>query len=195
MGSKNLKAIAVRGTRDIPVARVAEFREASKRILEKIRNYPERGIRQEVGSSKVVHAAQKGILPAHNYQTGLVPSSNELWRPEDFKKYMRTGPVLCGNCPLSHPYGCNQMAEIREGPYQGSMQGVSFSFLVWEWGSKCGIEDLRALVRCKEMSNRYGLDQAGAIPFALELFQRGIISRDDLGGGNCAGRTSETSSG
>jgi aldehyde:ferredoxin oxidoreductase len=183
MGSKNLKAIAVRGTREIPIARREEFREASDRITERIRSYPERGIRQEVGSiSKVVDAARKGTAPAHNYQTGLVPSSNELWRPEDFKQYLRTGPVLCGECPLSAHYGCNQMAEVREGPYQSAMQGISFSFLVWDWGSKCGIENLPAMIKCKEMCNRYGLDQAGTIPFALELFQRGIITRADLGG-------------
>ncbi len=183
MGSKRLKAIAVRGTREVAISRLDEFRDASARITEKIRSYPERGLRQEVGSiSKVVSAARRGAMQARNYQTGVVPSSNALWRPEDFRQYMRPGPVFCGECPLSAYYGCNLMVEIPDGPYQGSMQGISFSFLLWEWASKCGIESFAAMVKCKEMCNRYGMDQCGSIPFALELFQRGVISRSDLGG-------------
>ncbi len=121
-------------------------------------------------------------MQARNYQTGLVPPSNDLWRPEDFRQYMRTGPVYCGQCGLSSHYGCNQMVEVPEGPYQGSLQGVSFSFLLWEWAGKCGIESFPAMVKCKEMASRYGMDQCGPIPFALELFQRGIITPADLGG-------------
>jgi aldehyde:ferredoxin oxidoreductase len=184
MGSKNLKAIAVRGTREIPIAFPEMFKEISKGIEERIREYPERGIRQEIGSiHKVVYAAEKGVLQAKNYQVGILPESNELWRPENFKTHLIKGPIYCGGCPLSIYYGCNVTADIKEGKYKGLyMPGISFSLLVWDWGSKCAIESFPAMLKCKEVCNRFGIDQAAPIPFAIELFQRGIITKEDLDG-------------
>jgi aldehyde:ferredoxin oxidoreductase len=184
MGSKKLKAVAVRGTRKIPIAFLEKFQEVSNEIEKKIRDYPERGLRQEVGSiHKVVDSAKKGCLQARNYQSGIVPESNDLWRPEDFKKYLVKGPIYCGQCSLSHHYGCHVTANVKEGKYKGlSMEGISFSLLIWEWASKCAIESLPAMMKCKEMCNRLGMDEVGPIPMALELHQRGIITEQDLGG-------------
>jgi len=184
MGSKNLKAIAVRGTGEIHAAFLEKFKEISVDIAERIKDFPERGMRQEIGSiHRVVDVAKKGILQAKNYQVGIVPDSNDLWRPETFKKYLVQGPVFCGKCPLSYLYGCNVTADIREGQYKGLyMQGISFSGLLWEFASMCAIESFPAMLKCKELCNRYGMDHVTPIPFALELFQRGIIKKEDLGG-------------
>jgi aldehyde:ferredoxin oxidoreductase len=184
MGSKNFKAIAVRGTREIPIAFPKMFKEISEEIEKRIRDYPERGLREEVGSvCKVVDTARKGGLQAKNFQTGILPESNDLWKPENFKSYLVKGPFLCGKCLLSTYYGCSMTADIKEGRYKGLyMQGVSFSFVVWYWGSMCAIESFPAMLKCKEACNRYGIDQACTIPFALELFQREIITKDDLDG-------------
>ena len=184
MGSKNLKAIAVRGTGEIRAALLEKFREISIEIEERIKDFPERGMRQEIGSiHRVVDTAKRGFLQAKNYQVGILPDSNELWRPETFKKYLIQGPIFCGECPLSHLYGCNVTADIREGKYKDLyMQGISFSGLLWEFASMCAIESFPAMLKCKEVCNRYGMDHVTPVPFALELFQRGIIKKGDLDG-------------
>jgi aldehyde:ferredoxin oxidoreductase len=184
MGSKNLKAIAVRGTYKKSIASLEMFKEIVKEIEERIKDYPERGLRQEIGSiCKVVDSARKGYLQAKNYQVGSLPQSNDLWRPESFKRYLRKGPIYCGNCSLSTYYGCNATADLTEGKHKGlNMQGISFSLLLWEWASQCGIESFPDMLKCKEVCNRYGIDQVGPIPFAIELFQRGIIKKEDLDG-------------
>jgi aldehyde:ferredoxin oxidoreductase len=184
MGSKNLKAVAVRGTGEIRAAFPEKFRDVSVEIAKRIEDFPERGMRQEIGSIyRVADTAKRKILQARNYQMGIVPESNDLWRPETFKKHLTKGPVFCGECPLSHLYGCNIAAPITEGEFKGrSMQGISFSGLLWEFAIMCGIESLPAMLKCKEVCNRYGMDQVTPVPFALELFQRGILKKEDFGG-------------
>ena len=184
MGSKNLKAIAVRGTGEVRAAFLERFREISADIANRIEDFPERGMRQEIGSIyRVADTAQKRILQAKNYQVGVVPDSNDLWRPETFKKYLTKGPVFCGKCSLSPLYGCNVTADIKEGKYKDVyMQGTSFSGLLWEFAIMCGIESFPAMLKCKEVCNRYGMDHVTPVPFALELFQRGIIRKEDLDG-------------
>ncbi len=182
MGSKNLKAVAVRGTQKKSIASLEMFKETAREIEDRIRSYPERGLRQEVGSiCKVVDSAKKGRLQARNFQVGSVPQSNDLWRPEGFKQHLRKGPTYCGNCLLSTYYGCSATADITEGRHKGlKMRGGAFSLLLWQWASQCGIESLLDMLKCKELCNRYGIDQVGPIPFAIELFQRGIITKEDL---------------
>ena len=184
MGSKNLKAIAVRGTGEVRAAFLERFREISADIANRIEDFPERGMRQEIGSIyRVADTAQKRILQAKNYQVGVVPDSNDLWRPETFKKYLTKGPVFCGKCSLSPLYGCNVTADIKEGKYKDVyMQGTSFSGLLWEFAIMCGIESFPAMLKCKEVCNRYGMDHVTPVPFALELFQRGILRKEDLDG-------------
>jgi aldehyde:ferredoxin oxidoreductase len=184
MGSKNLKAIAVRGTGEIRATFFEKFRDLSVEIAKRIEDFPERGMRQEIGSIyRVADTAKRKIVQARNYQTGIVPDSNELWRPETFKRYLTKGPVFCGQCTLSHLYGCNVDASIGEGEFKGRhMQGISFSGLLWEFAIMCGIESFSAMLKCKEVCNRYGMDQVTPVPFALELFQRGILKKEDLDG-------------
>lgn len=184
LGNKKLKAIAVRGTRQIPIAFPERFKQVAKEIEERIIHYPERGLRQEVGSIyKVVSSAKKEILPARNFQQGYLPPSSDLWRPEEYKRHITKGPLYCGKCALASYYGCNSTADIQEGKYKGSyIPGVGFSFLMWQWAGECAIEDFPAMAKCREMCNRYGMDEAGPIPFALELYQRGILRKEDLDG-------------
>jgi aldehyde:ferredoxin oxidoreductase len=184
MGSKNLKAIAVRGTKKIKIASPEMFMKTKKEIEARVKEYPERGLRLKVGSTgTVVYTAKKGGVGGKNYQTGILSESNEIWRPEGFTKYLTKGPVFCGGCLLSNYYGCNVTIDVKEGQYRGLyLEGAGYSHPVWNWGAKCAIESFPAMLKCKEMCNRYGMDQMGPIPFALELYQRGIITKEDNDG-------------
>jgi aldehyde:ferredoxin oxidoreductase len=182
MGSKNLKAVAVRGTREIRVAQQEKFQVLCEAIKERIRNYPEKGLKDKIGSLGK-QASRRGGFGARHFQVGTLPDSHDLWRPETFLQYLVPGPSYCGDCPLSHIWGCNATAVVKEGKYKGMyMEGIAFSNTVANWGSKCGIESFPDMMKCKEVCNRYGMDMDNPIPFALELFQRGILTREDFDG-------------
>jgi aldehyde:ferredoxin oxidoreductase len=184
LGNKKLKAVAVRGTGRIHVVLPEVFEKVSNEIKVRIKSYPEKGLRLKIGSTYVIaEAAERGSLGGMNYQVGVLPKSNDLWRPEDFTKHLVKGPPFCGDCLLSKFYGCDATLVAKKGKFKGTyLRGAGFSHPVWNWGVKCGIESFPAMVKFKEVCDRFGMDQMGPIPFALELFQRGIITKEDLDG-------------
>jgi aldehyde:ferredoxin oxidoreductase len=187
MGGKKLKAIAVRGTKGVvAVAEPEQFKAAVREITERIAAYPERGDRTRIGSNYLVQgAAESGMVPGtRNFQTTVLPRDSEVWNlPKSAEDCLTMGPEYGHHCPLAEYYGCNLMANIKTGEYAGmKVGGVCFSLPGWEWGAKCGIRSYPAIWKCRELCNRYGMDQSGPIPFALELFQRGIITRENTDG-------------
>jgi len=184
MGSKNLKAIAVRGTREIPIASPKMFKDFSQEIKERIQKYPERGLRQKVGSNYGTKSiAEQGALGGKNYQWGTVPKSSEIWRIDNLKKYLIQGPEYGYKCTLAPYYGCNLTAVVKKGKYEGMfLPGVCFSLPGNTWGGKCGIQTYPAMWKCRELCQKYGMDQVNPVPFALELYQRGIVDKKDTDG-------------
>ena len=186
MGTKKLKAIAVRGTREVPIANPERFKEAVFDAVDRIVSYPERGIRMTTGSNYLVRDAAKfGIVPARNFQTGVLPPNSDIWGlPESAQKHLTVVKGYYGyHCPYAKYFGCDLMADVKEGPYAGlKLGGIAYSFPGWEWGAKCGIKSYPAMWKCRELCNRYGMDQVTPIPFALELYDKGIITKGDTDG-------------
>jgi aldehyde:ferredoxin oxidoreductase len=186
MGTKKLKAIAVRGTREVPIADPERFKEAVKEATDRIISYPERGIRMIVGSNYVVRDAAKFEAgPARNFQTGVLSPDSDIWGlPESAQKHLTVVKGYYGyHCPYAKYYGCDLMADVKEGPYAGlKLGGICYSLPGWEWGTKCGINSYPAMWKCRELCNRYGMDQSTPIPFAMELYQKGIITKEETDG-------------
>jgi aldehyde:ferredoxin oxidoreductase len=186
MGAKRLKAIAVRGTKEVPIANPKRFQEAVKDAAKRVVDYPERGLRMSTGSNYLVRdAARFEIVPARNFQTGLLPPDSDSWGlPDSAQRHLIVEKGYYGyHCPYAQYYGCDLIAVVKEGPYAGlRVGGVCFSYPGWEWGAKCGIKGFPAMWKCRELCNRYGMDQATPIPFAMELFEKGIITREDADG-------------
>ena len=185
MGAKKLKAMAVRGTKEITVAAPEKFREAVREATGRIVSYPERGERLKVGSNFLVKgAAESGRLPVRNFQTGVLPPDSDIWHlPQAAQEHLTVGPEYGYHCPMAKYYGCDLMTDIKTGRYAGlKLGGVSFSLPGYEWGAKCGIRSYPAMWKCRELCQRYGMDQSGPIPFAMELFQKGIITKEDTDG-------------
>jgi len=186
MGTKKLKAIAVRGTGEVPIANPERFKEAVKDAVDRIVSYPERGLRMTTGSNYLVRdAAKSEVVPARNFQTGILPPDSDIWElPESAQKHLIAVKGYYGyHCPYAKYYGCDLMADVKEGPYAGlKLGGICYSFPGWEWGAKCGIKSYPAMWKCRELCNRYGMDQTTPIPFAMELYNKGIITKDDTDG-------------
>lgn len=188
MGTKKLKAIAVRGTGVVPIANPERFEEAVKDATDRLVSYPEREfeLRLTTGSNYLVRdAAKSETLPAKNFQTGALPPDSDSWDlPESAQKHLKVQRGYYGyHCPYAKYYGCDLIAEVKEGSYAGlKLGGISFSFPGYEWGAKCGIKSFPAMWKCRELCNRYGMDQVTPIPFAMELYDKGIITKADTDG-------------
>jgi len=188
MGVKKLKAIVVKGDRDVPIARPEKFKEAIYAAAKRIVNYPEgrsEERRRISSSAKTTPVARAGALPVMNFQKTEVPPASDLWRANEVTRKHSTqeGADFCDQCLLGKSYGCNLRTEVRQGPYTGlDVGGAGFS-LTWRYFmGACGIENYLEMMKCRELSQRYGMDMVSPVAFALELFQRGILTRSDMDG-------------
>ena len=186
MGDKRLKAIAVRGTGQVSIARPEAFleavREARERlaIARKVSGFGGGGggKGEEPPPWDVIH----GSMPGKNFQTGYFPNWMQTHNRAIGSKYMSKEESPCWSCPMQ----CFNIAEVNEGKYAGlkvgrpGATGVHYAF-----GGKCAIDDMLTIWKCKEICHLLGMDYvsaAGCISFSMELFQRGILTSTDCDG-------------
>jgi aldehyde:ferredoxin oxidoreductase len=180
MGSKNLKAIAVRGTGSIAVARIKEFRETVAATRRAIYSSPFYGPFERFGTMLVTLPYQEfGILPGRNFQTGVIDGWVETRSRKLVPRYSNRG-VACIACPIA----CAHWVVVKEGPYSGlKMKDMEVTPVIG-FGAGCDIDNLPAIAKITEICQRLGLDMvsaAAAVAMAMELYQKGELSESDLG--------------
>ena len=179
MGSKNLKAIAVRGTKDVSVANPDEFLEFVKVLHERMKGpatvkYRTLGTPQNV----LVHNSL-GALPTRNF-TNAVFEGAEKVSGEYLNERFVTKIVGCSSCAMR----CEHIAVVPEGPYKGTTTRVEYEPL-WAFGPHCGVDRLDAVIKAIDLCNYYGMDSISAgniIGFAMDCYEHGILTKDDTGG-------------
>lgn len=178
MGVKRLKAIAVRGTKAVKIARPEKFKEIAREVRERvIAAYKARVYAKD----EKIEVCERGCLPTKNYQTGVLEGWLEAMRSEVAERYVvrREG---CYACPLQ----CFDIVEVKEGKYGGTKIGRgTFPGITFDVGAKLAFKSLPAVWRFKQLCHELGLDYvsaAGTIAFAMELYQRGIITKSDTDG-------------
>ncbi|MBI5445912.1 MAG: aldehyde ferredoxin oxidoreductase family protein [Deltaproteobacteria bacterium] len=183
MGAKRLKAIAVRGTGRVRIARPEEFREASRQARERLM-IADRSTSLTSGVVRDIREVllERESLPGKNFQVGTLPRWVETRGAAAAEKYVVKHEGTCYGCPTS----CFKLVEVREGKYSGvRVSRGTAPGVVFEWGAKLAIDNLPAIWKCKEMCQELGMDYAsaaGTIAFAVELFQRGVLTARDTDG-------------
>ncbi len=181
MGSKNLKAIAVRGTANTPVYKQEEFKAHSKKQYELIDDAMFKMAMQSFGTSVVLDLVSvRGGFPTRNWQTGTFEYSDEINGPAISDKIL-TKNITCFACPIE----CGRGTEIREGKYTGHRgEGPEYE-TVGTFGGMCAVSNLEAITMAGYLCNDYGIDTISAgstIAFAMECFEKGILTESDTGG-------------
>jgi len=184
MGSKNLKAIAVRGTKGskaVPINFDKEFQTLIRETNDReIRKNPLVQWAITVGTPGTTdYSNQTGIMPTRNFQAGVFERANEIDSKAFREKILVKHRSTCFSCAI----GCRNDTEIREGKYKGlKSEGPEYETIT-VGGSNCGIGDLGAISAFNDKCGRMGLDSistGAAVAFAMELYERGILKKSEV---------------
>jgi aldehyde:ferredoxin oxidoreductase len=182
MGSKNLKAIAVRGDQKMAIADQAAYKTARKRMLDAMRDSPVLYSEfAKVGTSgNVDNCTALGIFPANNWlATGTQHYPEKIGM--DAMGTRGAGKTACAECPVA----CSQLRLAQTPPYTGVMtEGPEYETL-YSFGGVTGVDNPDAIIAADRLADEFGLDSISTgvtIAFAMELFERGILTSDDTGG-------------
>lgn len=178
MGSKNLKAVAVRGTQEPQIHDEERFKEAIKRMNGIFRESPMVKVFGEVGSTVAVEATNAlGVLPAFNWQNNEDVDWNEKIGPEAVGEYKKTRNP-CYRCPIA----CTQVRVAKNGTYAGiATEGPEYEAL-FSIGSMIGVKSAEFTIVADRLCDELGIDVISAgctVAYAMELYQRGILTETD----------------
>ena len=179
MGSKNLKAIAVRGTRDITVAKPDEFMDMVKDFHERMKGPATRKYRTLGTVENVLINNTLYCMPTRNYTNAHFEDAEQVSGEAINENYVAK-IIACNSCPMR----CEHETVIREGPYKGTMARMEYESL-WALGPYCGVNRLDAIIKAAELCNYYGMDAQSVgvtVGFAMDCHEKGILSHEDLGG-------------
>ena len=185
MGSKLLKGIAVRGSRNCPLHDPAEAnrlsRELNKRIADLDAVQPEFLRFRRVGTAGATELfAPQGNLPIRNYQLARFPSGERNLHGSNYAKVLKAKPWPCQYCTLQ----CHNRCEIGKGPYKYKGKGPEYeSFAMMGYNTM--VDDIEAVAYACELANLYSMDciSLGAvIAWAMESYEKGVISQKDTYG-------------
>jgi len=180
MGSKNLKAIAVRGTKGIRVAARDKFKEAVLNARKKLAEHPvtSQGL-PTYGTNVLVNIInQSGILPTRNFQDGYFEEADKTGG-ETLTETLLIRNKGCFACSI----GCGRVTAIKQGPYKGEGEGPEYE-TAWAYGAQCGVDNLEAITKANYICNEMGLDtisMGSTIACAMELFEKGYITEEEVG--------------
>ena len=178
MGSKNLRAIAARGTGEIAQADPDRVREIRKEVLELIPNSPLGPTLKRFGTPVFLMALQKaGILPTRNFKFGQFEGAEAVSADEMVKTVLK-GSKGCYSCAVQCKREVSVEGKYKTTPEYGGPEYETLGCL----GPLCGIDNLEAICHGNELCNRWGLDSIGtgvSIAFAMECTERGILTQND----------------
>jgi len=182
MGSKKLKAIVVSGSEKVKIADPENFKEVSKKVIEKMRKNPVTA--QSLPSYgtavlvKVINNA--GILPYKNWNTGVNPDADTISGETMAEKYLiKRKP--CWGCII----GCGRVTKVESGPYQILYSEGPEYESIWSLGSSTAVGNIEAIIKANHYCDELGMDtisMGSTIAAAMELNEKGYIPEEDLQG-------------
>lgn len=180
-GAKRLKAIVVRGQQGVRVPNKETFLELLRESYAAVKSHP--GVPERIwkGTTMTVETTSKlGIIPVRNFSGGKLEGAENLYS-EIFREKLVLHDESCFSCPLP----CGKLSLVKTGPYKGTvLQGPQFE-TIGLLGTNCGIINIETVAKANSLCNLYGMDTietGNVIGFAMECFERGILTKADTGG-------------
>ncbi|NIQ40275.1 MAG: hypothetical protein GTN81_17075 [Proteobacteria bacterium] len=182
-GSKRLKGIVAYGSqvKTIPVFDEKKFKEVIKQEQKLYDDNEFFQLWRKTGTPFIVEPmTELGILGTRNFQNGYFELHEQISGDTLRENYVRK-KVTCHRCPVA----CISMSEVKDGIYGGAhCRGPEFE-TIYAFGSDCGVSSLPAIIMADKLCTDYGMDSISTgniCAFAMELFERGILTLEDTGG-------------
>lgn len=182
MGSKKLKAIAVRGSKDLVPNDPGRIMDLNLEWVKKMTESPDYEADTKYGTGEFLEwiNAEKGTFPTRNWREGIFEGRKEIdpyyWAPKYSKKNK-----ACLSC--SKP--CGKMFVIEKGKYAGlAIDGIEYETL-YSLGGACGNGNVESVAKGNEICDTMGMDTISAgnvVAFAMDLYENGILTEKDTGG-------------
>lgn len=179
MGSKGLKAIAVRGTQKIDYANKERILSVAKWLGSNVQELMG-GFTDHGTAAAVMHQNMTNSLPTQNFQFGYFTDAKKI-DGTTMTETLLIDRDTCFACPVRCKRVVKAVGEIEIDPIYG---GPEFETL-GAFGSMCCIDDLVAICKANELCNAYGMDTISAgvtIAFAMECFENGYFTLEDTRG-------------
>jgi aldehyde:ferredoxin oxidoreductase len=179
MGSKNLKAVAVRGTNDVNVANLDGFKEFIKMIHEHMKGPATKKYKTLGTPENVLVLNSLAALATRNFTNATFEGAQKV-SGEYLNEHYVKKIVGCATCGMR----CDHIAVVPEGPYQGATSRLEFECL-WSMGPLCGVDRLDAIIEAMRIVNEYGMDGISigvVVAFAMDCYEHGIITKEQTDG-------------
>lgn len=182
LGSKNLKAIAVRGSGSISVPDIEAVEVFANELIESIKANPGTGRSlPEYGTPGIVTTNNDlGILGTRNWQTEVFEGAENIGG-EAMRKKIVVKSKACFACPIN----CTKYSVVRAGPYANTIdEGPEYETL-FSLGSILGNDCVESVAKADRLCDEYGIDTISTgliIGFAMECYENGILTKKDTGG-------------
>lgn len=178
LGSKKLKAVAIRGSKPIPVADIEGLQKHTTAVIDYIKKTAFFPTFSKYGTTDITDWCDTvGVLPVHNFQHGQYAKKDRI-----DGKFMRENIYVrdkgCYACPL----GCSTYSYSKK--YDVYVEGPEYE-TIGLMGSNLGMDSIEEIAVLNADADNLGMDSissGSAIAFAMELYERGILTKDDFGG-------------
>jgi aldehyde:ferredoxin oxidoreductase len=173
MGSKNLKAIVVKGSNKVGIAKPDELKDFVKILQQKIKDNGVTGAGLPAyGTAVLVNIInENGVFPTNNFQKSQFDKAEDISGELMAEKYL-VKKKGCFACPIA----CGRQVKMDDKEVGGPEYET-----IWGFGGDCGISNMEAIIKANHLCNEYGLDTISAsvtLATAMELFQNGKITKD-----------------
>ena len=182
MGSKNLKAVAVRGHKKPDLADPDAVASIVKWFARNFKDDPRTGALSAHGTpGLVVGLDAGGLLPTHNFRSGSFVQADRI-NHEAYEQEILHATGTCFACPVR----CKRDVAVNDGTYTVDPRfgGPEYE-TIGALGSGPEIGNLKAIAAASQLCARYGMDSISAgvtIQFAMECYERGLLTKEDTGG-------------
>ena len=181
MASKNLKAVAVRGHQRPELADQDALMELARWGAKNVDESGVAGFKRLGTSALVLSQSETGGLPTRNWASGTFEGAEAISGERMAETILQDGDT-CYACAVR----CKRVVEVDEGPYHVDPRygGPEYETIA-ALGSYCEVEDLEAVARANQLCNMYGMDTiacGGTIAWAMDCFERGLLTIEDTGG-------------
>jgi len=181
LGSKNLKAVAVRGSRDLPVHDIQALMKEATKAFDYMAGHKYFKMWQREGLMNVmVYANTMGILPTCNFKDATFPRIGGI-NGETMLQDYKIGDSACFACSMS----CGNICLVKKGKYVGTVtEGPEYESCAM-LGSNLGVDNFAAVLNANSLCDEFGIDTISTgnlVGAVIEGYEKGVLSLADLDG-------------